>query len=271
MKKKLVLGLLVFVALFTITGCGSKKEDSKENTDNNKTTNSVECKYDGELTGGVTFEKDGYKYDYLVSKEGWHVEYDKSKKTEPNSKICSSINNKPIISMRVMFSGVNTSSGFDFTTIDASKFDTSNVESMEQMFHRTTAEIKVKGMDTSKVNDMSYMFQYTSYPELDLSTFNTSNVTNMEAMFSYSRVKNLDLTSFDTSKVTNMSRMFAYFYGDTIDLSSFDFNSVTKSDSMFSSIDHPVTIYVKSQEQLEKLKTLDYHLDGSKYITISVK
>ena len=31
MKKKLVLGLLVFIALFTITGCGSKKEDSKEN------------------------------------------------------------------------------------------------------------------------------------------------------------------------------------------------------------------------------------------------
>ena len=27
MKKKLILGLLIFVALFTITGCGSKKED----------------------------------------------------------------------------------------------------------------------------------------------------------------------------------------------------------------------------------------------------
>ena len=27
MKKKLVLGLLVFVALFAITGCGSKNDD----------------------------------------------------------------------------------------------------------------------------------------------------------------------------------------------------------------------------------------------------
>ena len=28
MKKKLVLGLLVFVALFAITGCGSKNDDN---------------------------------------------------------------------------------------------------------------------------------------------------------------------------------------------------------------------------------------------------
>ena len=42
MKKKLILGLLVFVALFTITGCGSKKDDFSNNSEsnNNESNNS---------------------------------------------------------------------------------------------------------------------------------------------------------------------------------------------------------------------------------------
>lgn len=39
MKKKLVLGLLVFVALFAITGCGSKNDDSSNNNGSNNKTN----------------------------------------------------------------------------------------------------------------------------------------------------------------------------------------------------------------------------------------
>ena len=39
MKKKLVLGLLVFVALFAITGCGSKSDDSSNNNGSNNKTN----------------------------------------------------------------------------------------------------------------------------------------------------------------------------------------------------------------------------------------
>ena len=39
MKKKLVLGLLVFVALFTITGCGSKKDESSNNNGSNNKSN----------------------------------------------------------------------------------------------------------------------------------------------------------------------------------------------------------------------------------------
>lgn len=41
MKKKLVLGLLVFVALFTITGCGSKKEESKESNNSKSSTSDI--------------------------------------------------------------------------------------------------------------------------------------------------------------------------------------------------------------------------------------
>ena len=37
MKKKILLGILVFVALFTITGCG-KNESNKENIESSNNT-----------------------------------------------------------------------------------------------------------------------------------------------------------------------------------------------------------------------------------------
>ena len=39
MKKKLVLGLLVFVALFAITGCGSNKDESQNSSKSNESNN----------------------------------------------------------------------------------------------------------------------------------------------------------------------------------------------------------------------------------------
>lgn len=41
MKKKLMLGLLVFVVLFTVVGCGSKKEDSSSKNSNNTSSNEI--------------------------------------------------------------------------------------------------------------------------------------------------------------------------------------------------------------------------------------
>ena len=70
MKKKLILGLLVFVALFTITGCGSKKDESSNNSGNNnnesnnssqKVASTLTCTYKSdsyEKTMTVNFDKD---------------------------------------------------------------------------------------------------------------------------------------------------------------------------------------------------------------------
>merc|ERR1711935_369652 len=60
--------------------------------------------------------------------------------------------------------------------------------------------------DTSKVTDMSWMFQGARAFNQPLS-FDTSKVTDMAGMFAEAHKFNQPL-SFDTSKVTNMQHMF---------------------------------------------------------------
>lgn len=72
-------------------------------------------------------------------------------------------------------------------------------------------------VDTSEVENMTYMFYYSDLRFVDFSNFNTSNVTNMSHMFEHAHhILNVDngydvptdLTSFDTSKVATMNSMF---------------------------------------------------------------
>ena len=90
--------------------------------------------------------------------------------------------------------------------------ETKNVTNMSCMFclNRAT-KYDLTGFDTSKVTDMSYMFEvYNFYEqlELNLSSFDTSNVTNMESMFRRVRTETLDLSNFDISEATNVNNMF---------------------------------------------------------------
>ena len=107
MKKKLVLGLLVFAALLTITGCGSKKEETSNNSGSNESNNSskkvastLTCtrkedryeavmvarfdKDDMIIDGETTFTysnssdaDDQYKYDFEGTKSGEYTEVTK--------------------------------------------------------------------------------------------------------------------------------------------------------------------------------------------------
>ncbi len=92
--------------------------------------------------------------------------------------------------------------------------------------------IGFENMDTSDVENMSYMF-FTSY-DLDLSTWNTSKVTNMRGMFSQCGGNIIFGKNFDTSNVTDMSHMFERCDFDTIDLSSFNTYNVRDMSNMFS-------------------------------------
>ena len=65
MKKKLVLGLLVFVALFTITGCGSKKDESSNNSGSNNESNNSSQKVASTLT--CTYNSDSYEKTMIVN------------------------------------------------------------------------------------------------------------------------------------------------------------------------------------------------------------
>ncbi|MGM9877359.1 MAG: BspA family leucine-rich repeat surface protein, partial [Bacilli bacterium] len=85
-----------------------------------------------------------------MSADGWGVQLTDKKSTEPvTSELCSSINGKPIVTMRYMFYDSKA------TTLDLRSFDTSNV------------------------TNMSWMFQYSKATTIDLSSFDTSKATIM--------------------------------------------------------------------------------------------
>jgi surface protein len=91
--------------------------------------------------------------------------------------------------------------------------NTSNVISMESMFHDCNDLTTVPLFDTSKVTNMEFMFQWcrnlTSVP-----LFDTSKVTNMRDMFA-SCVSLTSVPLFNTSKVTDMEGMFTSCYSLT--------------------------------------------------------
>jgi len=177
------------------------------------------CTFDGELVQGAEYVNGQYTYRYMQqfggstwnnsTDEGWGVTLtDKNSTDDVTTKLCTSINDKPIVSMSSMFFNSKTSH------IDLSSFDTSNVTDMSAMFYG------VQGVE-----------------EYDLSSFNTENVTNMTVMFQNNiSLKRVDLSSFDTKNVTYQS---ALFYGDTnlveVNMDNWDFRKSGVGGGHFSS------------------------------------
>ena len=200
------------------------------------------CTYEGELVPGAEYVNGQYTYRYRqsvnrlvslkwedITDDGWGVTLTDSDSVDPvTTTICSSINNKPITSMRFMFARSQS------TTLDLSSLDTTNVTDMGGMFYMSLAQsLDLSVFDTSKVVKMDWMFTSTKVTTLDLSGFDTSNVTNMSRMFNSCRATTLDLSSFDTSKVTTMKGMLSNIYATDIDVSSFDTSNVVYMDGMF--------------------------------------
>ena len=228
----------------------------------------IYCTYDGELTQGAEYVNGQYTYRYMqegksaysglawnnISNNGWGVQLtDKASTDSVTSKVCTYINNKPVVSMSYMFSNSKattldvsnfdtsnvTNMGYMFyssqaTTLDVSNFDTSNVTNMGAMFSNSKATtLDVSNFDTSKVTGMDSMFYRIKATTLDVSNFNTSKVTDMSSMFEWSQATTLDVSNFNTSKVTDMSYMFAYSQATTLDVSNFDTSNVTNMNGMF--------------------------------------
>ena len=203
----------------------------------------IYCTYDGELTQGAEYVNGQYTYRYMqegksaysglawnnISNNGWGVQLtDKASTDSVTSKVCTYINNKPVVSMSYMFSNSKA------TTLDLSNFDTSKVTNMGAMFSNSKATtLDVSNFDTSKVTGMDSMFYRIKATTLDVSNFNTSKVTNMSSMFEWSQATTLDVSNFNTSKVTDMSYMFAYSQATTLDVSNFDTSNVTNMNGMF--------------------------------------
>ena len=131
--------------------------------------------------------------------------------------------------------------GYNGTELDVSKFDTSNVQDMNNMFAtcQSLKTLDVSNFNTSNVKDMNYMFYYCK--ELtslgDISNFNTSNVKDMKRMFyNCKKLTSLgDISNWDTSNVKDMAGMFYYCQELTSlgDISNWDTSNVTSMTDMF--------------------------------------
>lgn len=125
----------------------------------------------------------------------------------------------------------------NYITIDTSKFNTSNVKNMGNMFGMCSrlSIIDLTNFNTEKVTNMGNMFfMCPSLHNYNFSTFNTSNVTDMSYMFFNCLFENIDLKKFDTKNVTDMSGMFSdCWYLKNLDLSNFKTGNVLYMNSMF--------------------------------------
>ena len=115
-------------------------------------------------------------------------------------------------------------------------------------------------IDTSKVTDMSAMFQGGQMSTLDLSDFDTSKVTNISYMFSsMENLTTLDISNFNTSNVTDMSYMFYDLHSlTTLDISSFDTSNVTDMSEMF--LYSKITKILDSKVIVEGVNIVKKHL-----------
>ena len=208
------------------------------------TPDPVYCTFDGELKQGAEYVNGQYTYRYKqtgvsatttapywinMSIDGWGVQLTDRVSTNPvTSKLCTYINDKPIVSMSHMFYKSNAAS------LDLSSFDTSNVTNMSSMFADSKATIlNVSNFVTSNVTDMGGMFSGSNATSIDVSNFDTSKVADMYNMFYGSNASLLDLSNFNTSNVTDMSGMFFINQATTINLSGFDTSKVTNMNAMF--------------------------------------
>ena len=157
---------------------------------------------------------------------GEEVTYSNSFNFEDNENTIKVYYNTVPQSLRFMF---KSTSGI--TKIDLTKFDTSNVISMEGMFQNCNdlEYLNINGMITSSVENMGYMFENCKkIQSLDLSSFETSSVLNMKNMFyNCENLEYLDISNFNTSSVSDMAQMFSFCKKiESIDLSSFSARNV---------------------------------------------
>lgn len=120
--------------------------------------------------------------------------------------------------------------------MNLSALNTSKVKNMSNMFDNAhIPSVSLSGLDCSEVTDMEAMFMNASISQIDLTGLRTSKLTSMGSMFEGCQIKdNLDLSGFNTEKVSSMSSLFENCTATGICLASFKTSNVTNMSSMFS-------------------------------------
>lgn len=115
-----------------------------------------------------------------------------------------------------------------------SKWDTSRVTDMSSLFNgATTFNEDISQWDVSKVTTMRAMFAAAESFNQNIGDWDTSHVTTMEGMFAMANVFNQDLSKWNMTKVTTTHQMFAFAPKFNGDVSKWDMEAVTDTGKMF--------------------------------------
>ncbi len=128
---------------------------------------------------------------------------------------------------------------FIYNSIDMSQVDTSEMTNMGFMFENCQAKYVNWGrMNTANVTTMECMCSssFKFMTQLDFSSFDTSKVENMSYMFAYCHTQRpLDLHNFNTERVKSMYGMFLRCETPALNIKGFSYKSIEpkKTDDMF--------------------------------------
>ncbi|MDM1009524.1 BspA family leucine-rich repeat surface protein [Clostridium perfringens] len=151
-------------------------------------------------------------------------------------------------------------------SLDVSGWDTSNATNMSFMFVNDQQLTTIKGIENwnvSNVRNMMSMFAGSRIKSLDLSSWDTSKVTDMSFMFNQTmELESINASGWDTSNVTNMNFMFGNNCRlEWVDASGWDTSKVTNMDNMFRAGFGEVTQFLIVTKD-QKLKNYNYLNDG---------
>jgi surface protein len=114
-----------------------------------------------------------------------------------------------------------------FNDSNVTKWDTSNVTSMTNMFNTARSfNQNIGSWNVANVTNMSWMFAGAISFNQDISAWQTVKVTDMYDMFIRASAFNQNIGRWDTSKVTRMDSMFSNATVFSQDLSSWNVNSL---------------------------------------------
>ena len=81
------------------------------------------------------------------------------------------------------------------------------IDNVKELFNKGENNLNI--IDTSKITDMSRLFESYENINFDISRWNVSNVKNMSYMFFGCKLFDCNLSDWDVSNVENMCTMFA--------------------------------------------------------------
>ncbi len=127
--------------------------------------------------------------------------------------------------------------GWNKTRVKNIRFNTNGIylpKHSECLFKEVKGEISgCEKLNTSKVEDMSYMFREATSANPDVSKWDTSKVIDMRHMFRGAMSAKPDVSKWDTSRATDMSYMFREATSANPDVSKWNVSNVNDLQGMF--------------------------------------